>query len=69
MPKANPPAKSAGPQCSCGSLTPQPDDQEIPVATPSQEVTAKIMLYCDNQTGVFFFRNNQKLYLRVVTAS
>jgi hypothetical protein len=69
MPKANQAAKSDGPQCSCGPLTPQTDDQEILFATQPQEVIAKIMLCCDNQTGVFFFRNDQKLYLRVVTAT
>lgn len=69
MPKANQAAKSDGPQCCCGPLTPQPDDQEIQVGTPPQEVVAKIMLICSNQTGVFLFRNNQKLYLRVVTAT
>ncbi len=69
MPKANQAAKSDGPQCNCGSLTPIADDQQIPVATPPQEIISKIMLICDNQTGVFFFRNNQQLYLRVVTAS
>ena len=69
MPKPKAAAKNVLPSCDCGPLSPQqPDDKEIPFDTDPQQVLAKIMLICDDTTGVFFFRNNQKLYLRVVKA-
>jgi hypothetical protein len=66
MPKATKPTRSSAPEWNCGALKPQQDDEEILAGTQPQEVLSKIMLICDDTTGVFFFRYNQKLYLRVV---
>ena len=66
MPKPTKAARGAAAECCCGPFKPQQGDQEIPAGTEPQEVLAKIMLLCDDTTGVFFFRHNQKLYLRVI---
>ena len=47
-------------------LKPQADDQEIPEGTPPYDVLAKVMLFCDDNTGVYFFRHKGKLYLRLI---
>lgn len=69
MPPPNPPISNNVPQCNCGPLAPQNSDQKIDPGTSPQSVLAKIMLICDDNTGVFFFRYNQDLYLRVVKAT
>jgi hypothetical protein len=68
MTQSAPPGGSNAPQYSCGPLTPQQNDQQIPMDTQPQAVLAKIMLLCDDDTGVFFFRNNQNLYMRIISA-
>lgn len=66
MPKSTKATSNVAPECTCGPFKPQTDDQEIKAGTPAPDVLAKVMLLCDDDTGVFFFRSKQKLYLRVI---
>ena len=67
MPRTTKSGSGAPSECACGPFKPQADDQEIKADTPAEQVLAKIMLLCDDETGVFFFRSGAKLYLRVIT--
>ena len=55
--------------CDCGSLTPRKNEKPIPDDTPAAQILGKIQLVCDNDTGVFFFRYDQRLYMRTVDCS
>jgi len=52
--------------CTCGPLAPQDGDQKIEDGTGADQILAQVLLLCDNDTGVFFFRHKRKLYLRIV---
>jgi hypothetical protein len=66
MAKSTKTASSATPECTCGPFKPQAHDHQIDRRTSAQEVLSMVMLLCDDDTGVFFFRYDQKLYLRVI---
>lgn len=51
-----------------GKLEAGPGDTKIrPTDTP-ESVMTQVALLCDDNTGVFFFRKNGNLYMRVVEA-
>jgi hypothetical protein len=56
------------PTCDCGPLAPQSGEKPIPPDATPDKILAQVMLACDDQTGVFFFRYNNKLYMRTVEA-
>ena len=63
------PAPTAGtvpPSCNCGPLAPLPGETPLAVGTSADTVVSQIMLECDDETGVFFFRFKRRLYQRVV---
>jgi hypothetical protein len=53
-------------ECTCGPLKPQEGDEEIQDGTGPEQIVARVLLLCDDNTGVFFFRYKRKLYLRIV---
>lgn len=68
-PKPMPPPNSSSTPpagCDCGPLKPRAGEKPIKDGTTADQILAKVQLACDNETGVFFFRHNQKLYLRLV---
>jgi hypothetical protein len=54
------------PSCDCGPLAPQPGENPIKVGTSPDAILNRIQLECGPKTGVFFFRYQGGLYLRVV---
>ena len=52
--------------CNCGPLEPKPGEKPIKDGTTADQILAKVQLTCDDNTGVFFFRSDRKLYMRVV---
>ena len=66
MPKTTAKKSKSPPNCPCGPLQPLPGEKPIPEGTSAEQVLAKVQLVCDDNTGVFFFRHKQKLYLRIV---
>jgi hypothetical protein len=53
-------------ECDCGGLRPQPGDKPLSATLSADAVLSEVRLFCDNETGVFFFRSSGKLYLRLV---
>ena len=53
-------------ECACGPLKPLAGEKPIKEDTSAEQVLAKVQLACDDNTGVFFFRYDRKLYLRIV---
>ena len=58
--------KKTSKDCNCGPLEPQEGDEMIAEGTSADQVLARVLLLCDNDTGVFFFRHDRRLCLRVV---
>jgi hypothetical protein len=54
------------PDCNCGPLEPKPSEKPIKEGTSADQILAKVQLACDDNTGVFFFRRDRKLYMRMV---
>jgi hypothetical protein len=54
--------------CNCGPLEPQRGEKPIKEGTTADQIFSKVQLICDDHTGVFFFRYDQKLYMRTVEA-
>ncbi len=54
------------PDCNCGPLEPQDNEKPIKDGTTPDQILSQITLACDDHTGVFFFRYNRKLYMRMV---
>lgn len=52
--------------CNCGPLGPKPGEKPIKEGTSADQILAKVQLVCDDNTAVFFFRSDQKLYMRIV---
>jgi hypothetical protein len=55
-----------GSDCNCGPLKPKTNEKPIKEDTTADQILAKVQLACDDNTGVFFFRHNHKLYMRIV---
>jgi hypothetical protein len=53
--------------CNCGPLTPQAGEKPIKDGTTPDSILSQIQLLCDDNTGIFFFRYNNKLYMRTVS--
>jgi len=49
-----------------GNLTPQEGDIVLTVDDTPEKVMSQIMIAADNETGVFFFRYQRRLYMRFV---
>ena len=58
--------KKSKKECICGPLEPQEGDEEIKEGTSPEQIVARVLLLCDDNTGVFFFRHSRKLFLRIV---
>jgi hypothetical protein len=58
----------ATPTCDCGALTPKSGEKPVSPDKTSDQIMNDVNLTCDDQTGVFFFRCNGKLYMRTVVA-
>ena len=52
--------------CDCGKLQPEKGEKPIPDGTTADQLLAKVQLVCDDDTGVFFYRFNHRLYMRIV---
>lgn len=52
-----------------GPLKPQPGDAEIEKANTPESIWSDVLMTCDDDTGVFFFRHNRKMYKRVIEFS
>lgn len=52
--------------CNCGPLEPRDGDEKLAAGMTPDEVVSRVMLVCDDDTGVFFFRHSRALYLRIV---
>lgn len=50
----------------CGPMRPVDGDEPITKDETPEAIVANIMLTCDNDTGVFFFRHQRRLYRRVI---
>ncbi len=53
-------------KCDCGGLSPRPGDKEIKGTDTVDSVWSQVLLTCDDDTGVFFFRHKRRLFMRVV---
>jgi len=53
----------------CCDLKPRTGEKPIPEGTSSDQILAKVQLVCDDDTGIFFYRYNHKLYMRIVDCS
>lgn len=49
-----------------GNLTPQEGDIVLTADDTPEKIMSQIMIACDNDTGVFFFRYQRRLYMRFV---
>jgi hypothetical protein len=49
-----------------GLLTPRAGDRKIDRDEDPAQTIAEVQLTCDDNTGVFFFRHQRTLFLRVV---
>jgi len=65
MPKTSIPGGTVE-NCLCGPLRPLPGEKPLKEGTSADTILAKVQLVCDDNTGVFFFRHKQQLYLRIV---
>jgi hypothetical protein len=49
-----------------GDLTPQNGDIVLTSDDTPEKVMSQIMIASDDDTGVFFFRNQRRMYMRIV---
>jgi hypothetical protein len=47
-------------------MVPQPDDVRITEVDTPDKIWSMVMIACDNDTGVFFFRHERKMYMRYI---
>jgi hypothetical protein len=52
-----------------GPLEPRPGDTPIEKTDTPESIWADVLLTCDDDTGVFFFRHKRKMYRRVIEFS
>lgn len=59
-------APATTPEETYGPLEPEDGDTVITSADSPESIMSQVMIACDSNTGVFFFRYQRRLYMRVV---
>jgi hypothetical protein len=62
--KASPAAATAA--IPCGPLAATPSDIPITEVDTPEKIWSMVQVACDDNTGVFFFRDQRRIYLRYV---
>lgn len=49
-----------------GPLEPLPGEKPLKDTDTADQILSRVKLTCDDDTGVFFFRYERKLYMRII---